>query len=202
MLGLRFTLSSPEQKSWWTDGSLEWLWTAAEKAGLVIGLLAVGANIARLCPRWLTLGLIALLVVANTINIAADLGAMGDAVHLLAGGHASLYVIGFGLLSVAGQVFFSYERTVRILKWLTLALFSYVAVILSVSVPWPWQERWSSWTTELWSDVKQLLRVRTVTAPEALLLSPEQAFFARDLAQDPQDFVDNNRGQPLGWFIK
>ena len=46
----------------------------------------LGANIARLCPRWLTLGLIALLVVANTINIAADLGAMGDALHLLAGG--------------------------------------------------------------------------------------------------------------------
>lgn len=45
MLGMRFTLSAPEQKSWWTDGSLDWLWTAAEKAGLVIGLLATGANI-------------------------------------------------------------------------------------------------------------------------------------------------------------
>ena len=42
------------------------------------------------------------------------------------------------------------------------------------------QERWSAWTSELWGDVKQLLRVRTVTAPEALLLSPEQAFFARE----------------------
>jgi len=45
MLGLRFTLSSPEQKSWWTDGALDWLWKAAEKSGLVIGLLATGANI-------------------------------------------------------------------------------------------------------------------------------------------------------------
>ena len=45
MLGLRFTLSSPEQKSWWTDGSLDWLWPACEKAGLVIGLLAAGPNI-------------------------------------------------------------------------------------------------------------------------------------------------------------
>ena len=42
------------------------------------------------------------------------------------------------------------------------------------------QERWSAWTSELWSDVKQLLRVRTVNAPEALLLSPEQSFFARE----------------------
>ncbi|MFM8245756.1 MAG: uroporphyrinogen-III C-methyltransferase [Burkholderiaceae bacterium] len=42
------------------------------------------------------------------------------------------------------------------------------------------QERWTAWSSELWSDLKQLLRVRTVTAPEALLLTPEQAFFARE----------------------
>jgi predicted TIM-barrel fold metal-dependent hydrolase len=46
MLGLRFTLSEPHQKTWWTDGSLDWFWTAAEKAGLNIGLLASGGNIA------------------------------------------------------------------------------------------------------------------------------------------------------------
>lgn len=96
----------------------------------------LGANIAKICPRWLTLNLVALLVAANTINIAADIGAMGEAVRLLVGGHAALYIIGFGLLSIISQVYFSYEGTVRILKWLTLALFSYVAVILSVSVPW------------------------------------------------------------------
>jgi NRAMP (natural resistance-associated macrophage protein)-like metal ion transporter len=96
----------------------------------------LGANIAKLCPRWLTLTLVGLLVVANTINIAADIGAMGHAVTLLTGGPVTPWVIGFGLLSVAGQVMFSYERTVRILKWLTLALFAYVAVILSVNVPW------------------------------------------------------------------
>jgi NRAMP (natural resistance-associated macrophage protein)-like metal ion transporter len=96
----------------------------------------LGANIAKICPRWLTLVLIGLLVVANTINIAADLSAMGEAVRLLAGGHVAPYIIGFGALSVVSQVYFSYEGTVRILKWLTLALFSYVAVILSVAVPW------------------------------------------------------------------
>jgi NRAMP (natural resistance-associated macrophage protein)-like metal ion transporter len=96
----------------------------------------LGANIAKLCPRWVTLTLVGLLVIANTINIAADIGAMGHAVTLLTGGPVTPWVIGFGLLSVAGQVMFSYERTVRILKWLTLALFAYVAVILSVNVPW------------------------------------------------------------------
>jgi len=96
----------------------------------------LAANIARRCPRWLTLLLVGLLVVANAINIAADIGAMGEAVRLLVGGHAVLYVMGLGLVCIASQVTFSYERTVRVLKWLTLGLFAYVAVILSVSVPW------------------------------------------------------------------
>jgi NRAMP (natural resistance-associated macrophage protein)-like metal ion transporter len=95
----------------------------------------LAANIAKVCPRWLTMLLIGLLVVANTINIAADIGAMADAVRLLAGGYHTLYILGFGALSILGQVYFSYERTVRVLKWLTLTLFSYVAVILSVRVP-------------------------------------------------------------------
>src|ERR1019366_9914694 len=51
----------------------------------------LGANIAKICPRWLTLVLVGPLVVANTINIAADIGAMGEGVRLLAGGHAALY---------------------------------------------------------------------------------------------------------------
>ncbi|MES2482153.1 MAG: divalent metal cation transporter [Pseudomonadota bacterium] len=96
----------------------------------------LGANIAKVCPRWLTLALVGLLVVANTINIAADIGAMADALRLLIGGPHALYTVAFGALCVLGQVYFSYERTVRVLKWLTLALFSYVAVILSVQVPW------------------------------------------------------------------
>ncbi len=124
------------------------VWTLLLTTPLMIGIqmlsarigwvtqAGLGTNIAKICPRWFTLSLIALLVAANTINIAADLAAMGEAVHLLAGGHVSFYIIGFGLLSIASQVYFSYEGTVRILKWLTLALFSYVAVVLSVSVSW------------------------------------------------------------------
>ena len=96
----------------------------------------LGANMAKVCPRWLTLGLVASLVVANTINIAADIGAMGEAARLLFGGPHALYIVGFGVLSISCQVYLSYERTVRVLKWLTLALFAYVAVVLSVSVPW------------------------------------------------------------------
>jgi NRAMP (natural resistance-associated macrophage protein)-like metal ion transporter len=96
----------------------------------------LAANINKMCPRWVTTTLVALLVVANTINIAADIGAMGEAFRLLAGGPQTLYVLGFGALCIATQLFFSYERSVRILKWLTFALFAYVAVILTVAVPW------------------------------------------------------------------
>src|ERR1700739_1605558 len=52
----------------------------------------LGSNIAKMCPRWLTSSLVTLLVVANTINIAADIGAMAEGVRLLAGGHPALYV--------------------------------------------------------------------------------------------------------------
>jgi len=124
------------------------VWTLLLTTPLMIGIQMLSArigwvtgeglasNIDKMFPRWLTSTLIGLLVVANTINIAADIGAMGEAVRLLIGGSLALYIVGFGLLSIAAQVFFSYERTVRILKWLTLALFAYVAVILTVSVPW------------------------------------------------------------------
>lgn len=96
----------------------------------------LAANIAKVCPRWLTWALVALLVVANTLNIAADIGAMGEAARLLGGGPPAPYIAGFGLLCVLGQVVFSYERSVRILKWLTLALFAYVAVVLVIDLPW------------------------------------------------------------------
>ncbi|MEP7056273.1 MAG: divalent metal cation transporter [Caldimonas sp.] len=95
----------------------------------------LAANIDKMCPRWLTLALVGLLVVANTINIAADIAAMAEAVKLLAGGPQPIYVLAIGAICIGTQVSFSYERAVRVLKWLTLALFSYVAVILSVSVP-------------------------------------------------------------------
>ncbi len=124
------------------------VWTLLITTPLMIGIQMLSArigwvtgeglatNINKMCPRWLTTTLITLLVVANTINIAADVGAMGEAARLLMGGPLPLYVLGFGAFCIAMQVFFSYESTVRILKWLTLALFSYVAVILTVQVPW------------------------------------------------------------------
>ena len=124
------------------------IWTLLLTTPLMIGIQmlsarigwvtgeGLAANINKLCPRWLTVSLVSLLVVANTINIAADIGAMAEAIRMLIGGSHALYILAFGFLCVASQVLFSYERIVRILKWLTLGLFAYVAVILTVSVPW------------------------------------------------------------------
>jgi Mn2+/Fe2+ NRAMP family transporter len=79
---------------------------------------------------------VALLFIANTINIAADLSAMADAAKLLVGGPAILYVVLFGVTSVVAQIFMDYKRYVAVLKWLTLSLFAYVAALAFAKVSW------------------------------------------------------------------
>ena len=96
----------------------------------------IAGNVCRNYPAAVVWSLVALLFIANTINIAADLGAMADAVKLLIGGPAFVYVILLGSISVLAQVFFEYKRYVSILKWLTLVLFAYVIALAVVKVPW------------------------------------------------------------------
>jgi Mn2+/Fe2+ NRAMP family transporter len=81
-------------------------------------------------------GIVSLLLFANTLNIAADLGAMGNALALLAGGNARIYLVFFALVSLTLQVFVPFPRYAPFLKWLTLALFAYVATVFVVDVPW------------------------------------------------------------------
>ena len=96
----------------------------------------IAGNVCRNFPAPVMWSLIILLFIANTINIAADLGAMADALRLLIGGPGVLYVAVFGYVSVLAQIFLEYRRYVAILKWLTLALFSYVIALAVVKVPW------------------------------------------------------------------
>ncbi|GAC1571733.1 MAG: divalent metal cation transporter [Sphingomicrobium sp.] len=81
-------------------------------------------------------GIVALLVIANTINLGADLGAMAAALKLVIGGPQLVYVGLFAGLSLLLEVFVRYARYVSVLKWLTLSLFAYVGVALIVHVPW------------------------------------------------------------------
>jgi NRAMP (natural resistance-associated macrophage protein)-like metal ion transporter len=96
----------------------------------------IAGNIREHYPNWLLQGIVALLVVANTINIGADLGAMGDALELLIGGPRLVYVIVFGAFCAVLEVFVSYKRYVSVLRWLTLALFAYFGTVLVVRIPW------------------------------------------------------------------
>ena len=124
------------------------LWTVLLTYPLMVGIQIVSARIGRVnghglatnirqqFPAWLLYSIVGLLLVANTINIAADLAAMGDALKLMVGGPRHFYAICFGAVSLLLQTFIPYNRYVRILKWLTLALLAYVATALVVHIPW------------------------------------------------------------------
>ena len=123
------------------------LWSVALTTPLMIGIQVVSARIGRVSghglaanirdhfPRPLLYFIVGLLVVANTINVAADLGAMGDALVLVAGGNSSIYIVFFALLSLTLQIFIPFPRYAPVLKWLTLALFAYVGTVLVVHFP-------------------------------------------------------------------
>ena len=103
--------------------------------GCVTGC-GIAQNLRRHYPPWLMRAVVGLLLVANIINLGADLGAMGAAVGLLAGGPVRLYIVLFGILCVMLETFINYTRYAAILKWTTLVLFTYVAVVFAVHVPW------------------------------------------------------------------
>jgi NRAMP (natural resistance-associated macrophage protein)-like metal ion transporter len=124
------------------------LWTVLFTYPLMVGIQIVSARIGRVSghglatnirrhyPAWLLYSVVSLLLVANTINIAADVSAMGEALRLIIGGPAQAYAAAFGVVSLLLQIFIPYRRYVRVLKWLTLALLAYVAAIFVVHVPW------------------------------------------------------------------
>jgi NRAMP (natural resistance-associated macrophage protein)-like metal ion transporter len=124
-------------------------WTLLLTYPLMVVIQAISARIGRTTgkgiagnlrehyPNWLVLGIVALLFVANTLNIGADLGAMAESGRLLlplVPGWA--YVVGFGIACTLGQMFFQHKRYVAILKWLTLSLFAYFATLCVVHVHW------------------------------------------------------------------
>ena len=96
----------------------------------------IAGNIRKHYPNWLLQSIVLLLFIANMINIGADLGAMGEATGLLIGGPHLLYVVFFGVLCAALQILMKYTRYVSILKWLTLALFTYFGTVMVVQMPW------------------------------------------------------------------
>ena len=105
------------------------------RIGMVTGQGLAGV-LRRHYPRWLLLSACVLLLVANTVNIGADLGAMAAVVEMLTGVPALVLVPAFAALILALLVFASYPVMARVFKWLTLVLFAYVAAAFFARPDW------------------------------------------------------------------
>src|SRR5258708_20994032 len=186
------------------------LWTIVLTYPLMVGIQTVSARMGRITgkglaanirtvfPRPILLGIIGLLALANTINIAADIGAMAQALGLIMGGSEHVHAVVFGFVSLVLQIFMPYERYVRFLKWLTLALLAYVAVVFTVQVPWTQvlvRTVWPRFTFDsesitlivavfgttispylfFWQATHEAQDVRADPSAQALIRSPEQA---------------------------
>lgn len=96
----------------------------------------LAANIKAAFPPSVLKGVVLLLLVANTLNIAADVAAMGEVGELVTGLDRHLMTLVFVLTSLILQIFVPYHRYVVFLKWLTLSLLAYALVLFTVHVPW------------------------------------------------------------------
>ncbi|HCE11137.1 MAG TPA: iron transporter, partial [Oxalobacteraceae bacterium] len=179
------------------------LWTVLFTYPLMVGIQVVSARIGRVSghglatnirrhyPPWLLYGVVGLLLIANTINIAADVSAMGEALKLIVGGPAQMYAVGFGVLSLLLQTFIPYRRYVRILKWLTLALLAYVATAFVVHIPWS-QVLAKALAPHLsWKSAY----ITTVVAVFGTTISPYLFFW--QASQEVEDQLADPKAQPL-----
>ena len=105
------------------------------RIGAVTGR-GLAANLGKAMPRAALHVMVGLLLIANTLNIAADIAAMGDALRLVAGGPMLVYVALFGVGCLAAQILVPYHSYSKYLKALTLVLFAYVASAFSIRIPW------------------------------------------------------------------
>ena len=170
---------------------------ASARIGRITGK-GLTENFAKLCPRWLVMALVGMLVVANVINLGADLSAMGDAMSLAVGGPPGVYIVAFALLSLLLQVLLPYERYVRLLKWLTLSLLAYVGVGFAAQADWALALRslvlpamhWDRESTTMvvailgttispylffWQAGQEAEEIRRIDADRPLAVAPEQA---------------------------
>ncbi|MEO9131358.1 MAG: divalent metal cation transporter [Sphingomonas sp.] len=151
------------------------LMTAVQLVSARIGRVTdagLARNMAKILPRWIVMGLVSLLFVANTINIGADLAAMGAAAELVLGWGNHAFTVAFALGSLLLQMFVPYRRYSNILKWLTLVLLAYVALVLMVHVDWLAAGRGMVWPT-----IVGVSGVTTVVAIFGTTISPYLFFW-------------------------
>lgn len=116
------------------------LLTAIQEACARIGLVTGKGIVAVVKEHYgmkLTVGVVILVLVANTINIGADIGAMAAAAQLVVPVSFVVATLGFTVFILILEIFTSYRVYARILKWLALSLISYVVTVFIVHEPWP-----------------------------------------------------------------
>jgi NRAMP (natural resistance-associated macrophage protein)-like metal ion transporter len=157
--------------------------------GRVTGL-GLAANLGKIFPSGVVTALVALLFLANTINIGADLAVMGAAARMVIGGNGHVLTVLFALVSLTLQLFIPYRRYASILKWMTLVLLAYFAVLLFVHL-----------------DVRALVRglvipqiadaglVTTIVALFGTTISPYLFFWQS--AQEIEEVACDSRAEPL-----
>jgi Mn2+/Fe2+ NRAMP family transporter len=183
------------------------LWTIPLTYPLLAAVQLISAHIGRVTGAGLASSLVAtfpkrvvglligILLVANTINLGADLSAMAASASLVAGGGEHWFVIAFALVSVLLQLFIPYRQYARFLKWLTLSLFAYVAVILFVHVDWRAAMVGLVWPANLGRSA-----VLTIVAVFGTTISPYLFFWqsaqeAEEIATDPSRRPLRDRGR-------
>lgn len=150
----------------------------------------LAGNISQLYPAPVVYGLVTMLLIANVINIGANLGAMGEALGLMIGGPHLVYVVAFAFACAALQVFLKYTRYVSVLKWMTLVLFAYVATLFVVHIDWrAWALGFLPTPTSS-SDYWQM-----TVAIFGTTISPYLFFW--QASQEVEDIREKPRRQPL-----
>lgn len=185
-------------------------WTLLLTYPLMAGIQLASARIGRttgrgltsafavLWPRPVVMAAVMLLLVANVVNLAADLGAMAEVMRLAIGGPEAAYALAFGAISLGLQAWLPYRRYVRILKWLTLSLLAYVGVAMVANVDWgaafagallP-RIQWDSETVRMvvailgttispylffWQAAQEVEEIERVTQDQPLTKAPRQA---------------------------
>jgi NRAMP (natural resistance-associated macrophage protein)-like metal ion transporter len=161
------------------------LWSVFLTTPLMAGIQIVSARIGRVTghglaanirdhyPAWLLHTIVALLLVANMLNIAADLSAMGTAMEMTLGAPRQMWTVLFACVSLGLQIFIPFPRYAPILKWATLSLFSYVATVFVVHIPWEEALRSALWPNFEW-DAKY---TSTLVAVLGTTISPYLFFW-------------------------
>jgi NRAMP (natural resistance-associated macrophage protein)-like metal ion transporter len=156
------------------------------RIGRVTGL-GIAGNIRAHYPRWVASVIVSLLLIANILNLGADLGAMGDALVLLIGGSSHVYVIGFAIGCVLLEVWSRYHNYVAILKWVAVTLLAYVATALAVQVPW----REVAWNTFVPNFSLQTDYVVAIVAVLGTTITP-YCFFWQSSEEAEDERIDPN----------